>query len=70
VDVLVAVGDHAGDYAAGFGVPAHEVADARQAAGTAAELLRDGDLVLVKASRAVGLERVTEALQAARGAVI
>ena len=68
VEVLVAVGDHADDYAAGFGAPAHEVADAEQAAATAAALLRDGDLVLVKASRAIGLERVTEALQAARGA--
>ena len=69
VDVLVAVGDHAGDYAQGFGGPAHEVADAEQAAETTGELLRDGDLVLVKASRAVGLERVTQVLQATRGVV-
>ena len=70
VDVLVAVGDHAGDYAQGFGGPAHEVGDAEQAAETTGELLRDGDLVLVKASRAVGLERVAQVLQATRGAVV
>jgi UDP-N-acetylmuramoyl-tripeptide--D-alanyl-D-alanine ligase len=68
VDLLVAVGEHAPDYARAFGGPVHEVPDAERAAETAAALLRDGDVVLVKASRAVGLERVTQALQAARGA--
>jgi UDP-N-acetylmuramoyl-tripeptide--D-alanyl-D-alanine ligase len=69
VDLLVAVGEHAPDYARAFGGPVHEVPDADRAAETAAALLRDGDVVLVKASRAVGLERVTQALQAARGAL-
>jgi UDP-N-acetylmuramoyl-tripeptide--D-alanyl-D-alanine ligase len=69
VEVLVAVGEHAGEYARGFGGSAHEVADADSAGETAGGLLRDGDVVLVKGSRAVGLERVTEALQAVRGVV-
>jgi UDP-N-acetylmuramyl pentapeptide synthase len=37
-------------------------ADAESAAAGAGELVRAGDTVLVKASRAVGLERVVEAL--------
>jgi UDP-N-acetylmuramoyl-tripeptide--D-alanyl-D-alanine ligase len=67
VELLVAVGDHAADYARGFGGPVHEVADAERAAALAAELLRPGDVLLVKGSRAVGLERVSEALEARRG---
>ena len=70
VDVMLAVGEHAGDYARGFGGPAHEAPDAERAAELAAGLVRPGDVVLVKASRGVGLERVTEALQATRGAAI
>jgi UDP-N-acetylmuramoyl-tripeptide--D-alanyl-D-alanine ligase len=38
------------------------VADAEEAARHAAERVEPGDLVLIKASRAVGLERVAEAL--------
>jgi UDP-N-acetylmuramoyl-tripeptide--D-alanyl-D-alanine ligase len=68
VEELVAVGEHAAEYARGFDGAAHEAPDAEAAAGIAAGLVRDGDVVLVKASRAVGLERVTNALQAARGA--
>jgi UDP-N-acetylmuramoyl-tripeptide--D-alanyl-D-alanine ligase len=68
VDVLLAVGEHAADYVRGFGGPAHEAPDAERAAETAAGLVRAGDVVLVKASRGVGLERVTAELQAARGA--
>jgi UDP-N-acetylmuramoyl-tripeptide--D-alanyl-D-alanine ligase len=70
VEVLLAVGEHAGDYTRGFGGPAHEAPDAERAAEAAAALVREGDLVLVKASRGVGLERVTAALQAARGATL
>jgi UDP-N-acetylmuramoyl-tripeptide--D-alanyl-D-alanine ligase len=68
VQELVAVGEHAPEYARGFDGPAHEAPDAEAAAEIAAGLVRDGDVVLVKASRAVGLERVTQALQTARGA--
>jgi UDP-N-acetylmuramoyl-tripeptide--D-alanyl-D-alanine ligase len=68
VELLLAVGDHAADYVSGFGGPAHEAPDAERAAQLAPELVRAGDVVLVKASRGVGLERVTEALQVAQGA--
>jgi UDP-N-acetylmuramoyl-tripeptide--D-alanyl-D-alanine ligase len=67
VDVLVAVGELARAYldGAGDGVPVTRWApDAETAAGKAAELVLPGDVVLVKASRAVGLERVAEALAA------
>jgi UDP-N-acetylmuramoyl-tripeptide--D-alanyl-D-alanine ligase len=53
VDVLVGVGEAARDYA-----PDAWVADARDAA----ELVEPGDAVLVKASRAAGLEIVADAL--------
>ncbi|HWT94543.1 MAG TPA: UDP-N-acetylmuramoyl-tripeptide--D-alanyl-D-alanine ligase [Solirubrobacteraceae bacterium] len=60
VDLLITVGPRAvamqGD---------HAVADAGEAAALVPELLQDGDTVLVKASRGVGLWAVTEALTAA-----
>jgi UDP-N-acetylmuramoyl-tripeptide--D-alanyl-D-alanine ligase len=37
-------------------------AEAADAADLLREVVRDGDVVLIKGSRAVGLERVTEAL--------
>ncbi len=66
---LVAVGPHANAYLRGYaeaGTTA-AAADATDAADLVRELLRGGDVVLVKASRAVGLERVTEALTAGAG---
>ncbi len=45
-----------------------EVADADGAVVAVSGLARSGDAVLVKASRAVGLERVAEALTSAVGA--
>ena len=48
-----------------FDGEAHAVLDADEAAALLPELVRPGDVVLVKASRGVGLEVVTEALQAA-----
>jgi UDP-N-acetylmuramoyl-tripeptide--D-alanyl-D-alanine ligase len=53
VDVVVGVGELARDYG-----PTHWVSDADQAATLLRELLEPGDVVLVKGSRAVGLERV------------
>lgn len=61
VEVLVAVGPRSAATAEAFGA-AHVVADAAAAAELVPGLLRSGDTVLVKASRGVGLERVTEAL--------
>ena len=64
VEVLLAVGELARGYVDG-GVPVTSWApDAETAAAEAAELVRPGDVVLVKASRALGLERVAEVLAA------
>jgi UDP-N-acetylmuramoyl-tripeptide--D-alanyl-D-alanine ligase len=57
LDVVVGVGELARDYG-----PTHWVADADQAAALLRELLEPGDVVLVKGSRAVGLERVAQNL--------
>ena len=65
VDVLVAVGPLAAEMPATFGGESHVVGDAAAAASLAASLVRPGDVVLVKASRGIGLETVAEAL--ARG---
>jgi UDP-N-acetylmuramoyl-tripeptide--D-alanyl-D-alanine ligase len=71
VDIVVAVGAGArpiadGARLAGAGrAQVIEVDDAAEAAKAVIELARAGDAVLVKASRAVGLERVAEALAAA-----
>ncbi|MDR5708403.1 MAG: UDP-N-acetylmuramoyl-tripeptide--D-alanyl-D-alanine ligase [Armatimonadota bacterium] len=68
VTVLVAVGEGGALIARGAleaGMPEERilrVRDAQAAARCTVELVRPGDVVLVKASRAVGLERVAEAL--------
>jgi UDP-N-acetylmuramoyl-tripeptide--D-alanyl-D-alanine ligase len=56
IDVVLGVGELARDYGGEW------VADAAQAAERAPELVQPGDVVLVKGSRAVGLEVVAEAL--------
>ena len=57
VDHVIAVGELARDYGAGDWVE-----DAGEAAERLAELVRPGDVVLVKGSRSVGLERVAQKL--------
>jgi UDP-N-acetylmuramoyl-tripeptide--D-alanyl-D-alanine ligase len=61
IDVLLAVGGLAGAYVdgAGFGETVPDIAGALERVD---ELVRPGDCVLVKASRAVGLEAVAEHL--------
>ena len=62
VDVLVTVGPLAAAMLEAFDGEGHAVADAGEAAALAADLVEPGDVVLVKASRGVGLEVVAEAL--------
>ncbi|HZN54330.1 MAG TPA: UDP-N-acetylmuramoyl-tripeptide--D-alanyl-D-alanine ligase [Candidatus Polarisedimenticolaceae bacterium] len=72
VGLLVGVGPlarHAVETAKRGGVEVHAAADAAEAARLVPELLRPGDLVLVKGSRGVKLEIVVEALVASRGEV-
>jgi UDP-N-acetylmuramoyl-tripeptide--D-alanyl-D-alanine ligase len=64
VDVLVTVGPLAAEMAEPFGGEAHSVGSAAEAAELVRSLVAPGDLVLVKASRGVALEAVTEALAA------
>ena len=61
IDVVLAVGDHARAYGGEW------VRDAAQAAERAPELVEPGDVVLLKGSRAVGLEVVAEALTGVPG---
>jgi UDP-N-acetylmuramoyl-tripeptide--D-alanyl-D-alanine ligase len=64
VAALVAVGPLAAGYVeTAAGVESHHVATAHEAATTLAELLEPGDVVLVKGSRAVGLEAVAAKLR-------
>jgi UDP-N-acetylmuramoyl-tripeptide--D-alanyl-D-alanine ligase len=57
VDLVIGVGGLARGYE-----PDTWVADASEAASLARELVRPGDVVLVKGSRSVGLEIVADAL--------
>jgi UDP-N-acetylmuramoyl-tripeptide--D-alanyl-D-alanine ligase len=64
VGVLIAVGPPSDGYLGGFGDAGevYRVGDADEAAELLRGLVGPGDVVLVKASRAVGLEQVVEAL--------
>ena len=62
VDLLVTVGPLAAAMAEEFGGESEEVATAAEAAALLPSLVREGDTVLVKASRGVGLEVVAEGL--------
>jgi UDP-N-acetylmuramyl pentapeptide synthase len=64
VDLLIAVGPLAAAMAPAFGGETLLAPDAEAAAALLPGLLAPGDTVLVKASRGVGLERVTRALGA------
>lgn len=63
IDMLVAVGPLAQGYVEGaHGVPSVRFPDAASAASGIADIVRPGDVVLVKASRGVALEAVCEVL--------
>jgi len=64
VDLLVAVGSRSAAMLDRYDGEALAAADAAEAAALARELVRPGDVVLVKGSRGVGLEVVAEALAA------
>jgi UDP-N-acetylmuramoyl-tripeptide--D-alanyl-D-alanine ligase len=67
VDLLVTVGRLAEAMTTTFEGESYPVADAAEAAAIVPELLGPGDVVLIKASRGIGLELVCEALSAAAG---
>ncbi|MBV9309743.1 MAG: UDP-N-acetylmuramoyl-tripeptide--D-alanyl-D-alanine ligase [Solirubrobacterales bacterium] len=66
VDVLITVGPLAAAAAEQFPGESYSVADAGEAAALLPELLAPGDVVLVKGSRAVGLDLVCGAMQELR----
>jgi UDP-N-acetylmuramoyl-tripeptide--D-alanyl-D-alanine ligase len=67
VDLLIAVGPRSAAMLDAFDGEAHAVPDAAAAAALTARVVRPGDVVLVKASRGVGLEVVAERLAAGAG---
>jgi UDP-N-acetylmuramoyl-tripeptide--D-alanyl-D-alanine ligase len=65
VELLVTVGPLAAQMREGFAGESYATPDAQAAAQLVAGMLREGDTVLVKGSRGVGLERVLEDLRCA-----
>ncbi|MFI5027078.1 MAG: glutamate ligase domain-containing protein, partial [Solirubrobacterales bacterium] len=65
-DVLIAVGELAQEYLGGGVAEERHVATVEDALAALDEVLHPGDVVLVKASRSAGLERIAEALTAAK----
>jgi len=63
VDLLVTVGPRAAAMLDAFDGESHALPDAHEAAALMPELIQAGDVVLVKGSRGVGLELVTQALE-------
>jgi UDP-N-acetylmuramoyl-tripeptide--D-alanyl-D-alanine ligase len=64
VELLVTVGPLAAEMQQPFGAQGHSVPDAQAAVALLQRVLREGDTVLLKASRGIGLERVVEELGA------
>jgi UDP-N-acetylmuramoyl-tripeptide--D-alanyl-D-alanine ligase len=62
-DVLLAVGDEAKVLYEAAGIEKRWCANAEEAAKIATEMVREGDVALVKGSRSVGLEKVVSALE-------
>lgn len=67
IDVLITVGPLAQAMAEAFRNELHHVSDAAEAAALTPGLLEPGDVVLVKASRGVGLELVCRAIGSGAG---
>lgn len=65
VDLVIGVGTRAAWYARGFGEGAVHYPGVDDAVAHAAQHLREGDVVLVKGSRSMALERVTDVLASA-----